>query len=155
MIWFWAAVENDLFLASGSKSTGLLCWGVEIDWIIKWGQYFSRCQWWCPNYFFVWAGWRLTWFYRRDRTWLVYCAGVKIDFGFVCGPKLSWFSFIGRNWLGFCVRAVNDLFLVVGIDWPSFYAGGRVWLGFCMPAENHLVLVSSSNMTSFCLGGRN
>ena len=28
---------------------------------------------------------------------LTSCAGDKIDFGFVRGPKINWFSFIDRN----------------------------------------------------------
>ena len=39
---------------------------------------------------FLCAESRLTWFWRRDRTWLVFGAGVKIDFGFVCVPKIAW-----------------------------------------------------------------
>ena len=35
---FCVAVDNDLFLASGSKLTGFLCGGVEIDLMVEWGS---------------------------------------------------------------------------------------------------------------------
>ena len=40
---------------------------------------------------FLRAGSKLTWFYRRDRTRLAFCAGVKLDFGYVGGPTITWF----------------------------------------------------------------
>ena len=123
LICFFVTVENDLVSASGSKLTGLLCRGIAIDlmldWTSKltWGSVMgSKLTW------FLCAGSKLTWFYRQIRSWLVSCAGVKIDFRFVCGPKIKQFSFLGQNWL-------------------VFYRGDRNWLGFCVGAENELLLV--------------
>ena len=93
---------------------------------------------------------------------LTSCAGDKIDFGFVRGPKINWFSFIDRNWLNFkrgdrnwlglCVRAENDLFLVGGsiylifvrvveIDLVWFSHAGRKSLGFSVSIELDFVFV--------------
>ena len=61
---------------------------------------------------------------------LTSCAGDKIDFGFVRGPKINWFSFIDRNWL-------------------NFKRGDRNWLGLCVRAENDLCLVRKSDYLVF------
>ena len=38
---FCVVVENDWFLAPGSKSTGFLCRGIENDLILEWGSKLS------------------------------------------------------------------------------------------------------------------
>ena len=43
---FGAAIENDLFLVSGSKLTRFLCRGNDIDLILGWGSKLASFQWW-------------------------------------------------------------------------------------------------------------
>ena len=125
LIWFlWSGRKRLIFSVrieiSSTFALGHRKWldirmGIKIDFISMVG---SKLTW------FLRAGSKLTSFKRRDRSWFVFCAAVKIDFGFVWWP----FLIMDRNWLGFCVRAENDLFLVWGsIDSVSYGWSKSTW----------------------------
>ena len=87
--------------------------------------------------------------------------GIKIDFGFVCGPRclrfnyrsqMTWFIAWGSKLTWFLCAVRKLLVFGVGIDWLSVCADGRNPLGFCILSENHVVLVWSSSFTSFSCG---
>ena len=139
---FCVRVENYLDLMYGSKLVWLLCAGREwrfsvgIDWL---GFYVGGRNW---LLFFLYAGrkWRdlmwgpinlvcvwlveLTWFQRRDGTWLDFSAGknwigccvggrpwfdfsagIGIDLDFVRQSTMTCFQCLDRNEVGFCVGA--------------------------------------------------
>ena len=56
---FCVAVENDLFLASGSKLTVFLWRGIAFDLMLEWGSKLTWFQW---LVWFLCAGSKLTWF---------------------------------------------------------------------------------------------
>ena len=86
---------------------------------------------------FLYGGSKLTWFYCGDQTWLVLCAGVKINFPFVCGPKTTLFR-AGIHWPGFCVGGQN---------WLAFSVGDGAWLVFSEGVELIWCLCGWSKLT--------
>ena len=137
LIWFLRTGRKWLVFSVSIEITGFLFKGFEIELILEWWWKWTWVQ---------WCGRNQLGFYVRDRIDLVLALGsnltcfraaVKIDFGFVCGPKSTLFWFMDRNWLCFRVRAAKWLVFSVGIDWLSFCAGGQNWLGFCMLVENN------------------
>ena len=87
---FGVTVENDLFLASGSKLNGILCRGIEIDLILEWGSKLTWFQRWSRN----------SRFYVRDRNWLGFSVGIELDFYFVRGSRSTSVLCAGRKLLG-------------------------------------------------------
>ena len=85
--WTWpdfnAAIENGLFLVSGSELNWFLCRGTEIDMMFEWIQtslISAEASTWT---LLLCAGSKLTWFEVADRDWLV--LRVKICFVLVFG----------------------------------------------------------------------
>ena len=133
--------------------------GIETDLISVMG---SKLTW------FLCTASKLTWLKRRDRPWLFFCAGIKIDLGFACGPKITlnisiefclvciveieivlvfvcrrkitWCWCEYRTWLRFCVGSRY---------WLDFIVGDRTWRGFSVGIGIDLVLVGGSKMTWF------
>ena len=78
---FSARIQINWVIVSGHRNRLDIRVGIKIDLILAMG---SKLPW------FLCPGSKVIWFWRRDRTWLVFGAGVKIDFGFVCVPKIAW-----------------------------------------------------------------
>ena len=104
-------VENDAFQCGGSASIWFLCcgrkWlglsvGIEINWVFVSGhQYRLDIRVGIEIDLISVMGSKLTWFFMcgieislvlaSGSNLTSICAGVKIDCGFVCGPKVAWF----------------------------------------------------------------
>ena len=87
-----------------------------------------------------------------------FCAGVKVDFGVVYGPKITWCWH--RKWPDFCARNQNWLdFRGSKLTW--FQSRDGNWLDFSVGVEIDiffvwikidLVQVLGSKLTWFCAG---
>ena len=63
----------------------------KIDLVLEWESKLTLFQYVVEINLVSSAESKLTSFYRRDRTSLFFCAGGKIIFDFVCGPKIARF----------------------------------------------------------------
>ena len=126
---FGLAVENDLSSASsasGSKLTGFLCRGIEIDLILKWGSKLTWFQWWVELHLFF------------------FMCRIEIDLVLESGSNLTCFLCGGQNRLRFWMRAENYLVLFHGSKMAWFLAWGSKLTCFCVRAENDFFLVWGS-----------
>ena len=155
------AVENDLFLVSGSNLTRFFVSGhrnrldiragIEIDLISVIGSILSWFLLWGSKLTLFWCGCRHWFLYAGGRNWFCCCvrsdnclvlsmdknlpgfsAGIAVDFVVLCGPKMA------------CICTGDRLTL--------FLCGWSKLLCFFMPVENHFVIVWASNLTLFLCG---
>ena len=166
---FGLAVENDLSSASsasGSKLTGFLCRGIEIDLILKWGSKLTWFQWWVELHLFFFmcrieidlvleSGSNLTCFLCGGQNRLRFCVRAENCLGLIYGSTLTWFLERGSKLNWFSCADIIDLFLVWGaidlvfarvveIDlvfecWPKitfFYCEHLTWLHFSVHGRN-------------------
>ena len=108
---FCVAVENDLFLASGSKLAGFLCGGIEIGLMLEWGSKLTWFQWW---------GRTSLGLHVRDRNWLGFSFGIELDLFFVRGWKSTLVLCAGRKFLGFNLWIKIDSVFVCGPKMTCF-----------------------------------